>query len=488
MNLGHGTKWGTGPIREAKHQTDRRNPMITEATGLELELAKCATSNDPPNALLARIKLEQHVAETTKENRRLRLANGREDEKKVTEKETRERLNTAKDIVQGDRVALYERVAAVRCQLKNRYIERGLLVDGALTAAIAKDHCLMLGPPGTAKTDFAQDFAKCIGRSFFDHQVAKDTTPEEILGMFSATAMIEEDVYRRNTKGVAPQMQVWFLDEIFKSSSALLNAFLRAMEQRTMRNGAETISLPLETVLAASNEYPENKDLDALYDRFAMKFWLDYIGDQSKLEKIITEGPTPVTARFEEGDLDALRTIAGEVIWSAAEAAILMKIKNSVEAGGHRASDRTWISKAPRFVRARAALNGRNQIITTDWLVLVDILWKIHSERPTILASVGNAADPYGSRAVSIIDGVRIAMQGMPSVDDIRTGTMTKAAAAKKMGEIQGQLAGRRDAIMEFHDKAADNESVREAIETVDAALKRLAEIGRDITMYRAVS
>ena len=462
--------------------------MTTTKNDKMMELAKVATGDDPAAALIARLQLEQLAAEASKDERRARLAGAREKATEYRRKADAKRLKAAEKAADEDAAGVAARIAEVRAQLKARYIERGPLTDGALTAAIASDHCLMLGPPGTAKTDFADDFARCIGRTFFDHQVAKDTTPEEVLGMFSATAMIEEDAYRRNTDGVAPAMQVWFLDEIFKSSSALLNAFLRAMEQRKMRNGAETIDLPLETVLAASNEYPESKDLDALYDRFAMKFWLDYIGDQDKLEKLVANGGTKVTARLKEEDMDALRILSDRVQWGADEASILMKIKRALQDAGHYASDRTWIGKAPKLVRARAALNGRDHIVTSDWLVLVDALWKKHTDRPDILKTVGNAADPYGARAASIIDGVRIAMRDMPTVDDVKAGTLTKAAAMKRMGEINGQLAGRRDAILEVQEKAADNEAVKEAVDTVEAALEKLTSTSRDITMFRPVS
>jgi len=441
----------------------------------------------PAVKLLKELQLKELVKEYGKVTKRDELAQRRKDAEKERKAETANRLKAAEQVADTDAKGLSKRLSKLRREMKARFIERGPLVDGALTATIANDHLLMLGPPGTAKTDFAEMLAECLGRTYFSHQVAKDTTPEEILGMFSATAMIEEDEYRRNTEGVAPQMEVWFLDEIFKSSSALLNAFLRGMEQRIMRNGPEVVELPLESVFAASNEYPEDKDLDALYDRFAMKFWLDYIGDQDKLEKLIANGAPKVTARLNREDLDALRILSQRVAWGKDEASILMKIKRAVEEVGFIASDRTWIGKAPKLVKARAAMNGRDYITTSDWLVLVDALWKKHTDRPALLKAVGNAADPYGARATSIIDGVRIAMREMPTLDDVKAGTLTKAAAMKKMGEVNAQLAGRRDAIMEVQEKAADNEAVKEAVEAVDAALNKLTAVGREITMYRPV-
>jgi len=380
------------------------------------------------------------------------------------------------------------RLADVRKQVKARFVERSPLVDGALTALIARDHLLMLGLPGTAKSDIAEQIARCIASSFFDIQLTKDTAPEEVFGMFSAKKMMEEDRYERRIDGVAPACQVWFLDEIFKSSSALLNGFLLAMQQRKMRNGSEMVDLPLETVMAASNEYPEDSSLDALYDRFAMKFWLDYIGDDDAMLRLMVHGPSPVDAKLEAGDLEDLRAAAEALPWGDEEGRILLAVKKSCADAGFIASDRTWIGKAPKLIRARAILNGHDRVMPGDFLVLADVIWKRHTDRPTLLKTVGNASDPYGARASSIIDGVRIAMAKLPSIDDVKTGVLTKPAASKIMGEIQGELAGRRDAIMEVVEKSPDNDAVKEAVDAVETALALLAKRGKEITLYRPVS
>jgi len=381
-----------------------------------------------------------------------------------------------------------DRMAEVRAQLKARFVERSALVDGTLTALLARDHLLMLGPPGTAKTDFAAAVAACVEFSCFDLQLTKDTAPEEVFGMFSAKKMMEEDRYERRVDGMAPSCQVWILDEIFKSSSALLNGFLLAMQQRKMRNGSEMLDLLLDTVMAMSNEYPEDPSLDALFDRFGLRFWLDYIGDDAALLKLIVDGPSEVTAKLNAGDLDVLRAAVAALSWGEEEGRILIAVKKACADAGFVASDRTWIGKAPKMIKARAVLNGHDSVMPGDFLVLADVIWKRHTDRPTLLKAVGNASDPYGARASSIIDGVRIAMAKLPSVDDVKVGTLTKPAASKIMGEIQGELAGRRDAIMEVAEKSPDNDAVKEAVDAVETALALLAKRGKEITLYRPVS
>ncbi len=71
-----------------------------------------------------------------------------------------------------------------------------------------------------------------------------------------------------------------FLDEIFKANSAILNALLTILNERCFDNGNQRVPVPLRMVVAASNEYPANNaELQALYDRFLFRRWVDPVGN-----------------------------------------------------------------------------------------------------------------------------------------------------------------------------------------------------------------
>jgi MoxR-like ATPase len=123
-----------------------------------------------------------------------------------------------------------------------------------LLAALCGEHLLLLGPPGTAKSEmvrgadasFAQGqrfvlppctllltlvlarrcaqgrrlSALCAGGApFFERLLTRFSVPEELFGPLSLRAL-ERDEYERRTEGYLPQASVAFIDE----ARALLHA------------------------------------------------------------------------------------------------------------------------------------------------------------------------------------------------------------------------------------------------------------------------
>ena len=76
----------------------------------------------------------------------------------------------------------------VRQELKQLFIERDEIVDGALIALMSGQHLLLIGPPGTAKSMLAKELCRRIDGSYFEWLLTKFTTPEEILGPVSLPA------------------------------------------------------------------------------------------------------------------------------------------------------------------------------------------------------------------------------------------------------------------------------------------------------------
>lgn len=140
-----------------------------------------------------------------------------------------------------------------------------------LLAAFCGEHLLLLGPPGTAKSELGRRLsAICGGASFFERLLTRFSVPEELFGPLSMKGL-ENDQYVRQTEGYLPTATVAFIDEVFKANSAILNSLLTILNERLFDNGNQRIKVPLLCLVGASNELPESEELDALYDRFLLR-------------------------------------------------------------------------------------------------------------------------------------------------------------------------------------------------------------------------
>jgi len=210
-------------------------------------------------------------------------------------------------------VQLVEKFVGLSTRLGARFQERQAVIEGMLCAALAGEHVLLLGPPGTAKSALARELCAAVnGAGYFEWLLSKFTSPEELFGPISLTAL-KTDTFKRVTAGKLPEAHVVFLDEIFKSNSGVLNTLLTALNERKFHNGPVAQEIPLRLAVGASNELPEGAELAALYDRFLVRYWVERVRTPDTFFAMLTGGEERLPPALELGEWDQARALVAAV-------------------------------------------------------------------------------------------------------------------------------------------------------------------------------
>jgi MoxR-like ATPase len=303
----------------------------------------------------------------------------------------------------------------LRTDLSTRFPERKAVIDGALAAILAGEHILLIGPPGTAKSALARSIAQAFSGIYFERLLTKFSTPEELFGPISLMAL-EQDKFARVVSGKLPESEFAFIDEIFKANSAILNSLLTLVNERVFHNDGAPMKVPLVTMFGASNELPEGKELEALFDRFLLRFDVGYLLRPANLKAVMLAPDPVLTTALTMADLRKAQkeTTATKITDATVDAVIA--IREACAAEGIIASDRRW-KKSLKLLQAAAFMAGAKETSPEDASLLVDSLWREPRERPKVARIVGKLADPTSAQAAEILDAAKE--------------TATKAAALK---------------------------------------------------------
>src|SRR6188474_1609420 len=137
-------------------------------------------------------------------------------------------------------------------------VEREALVEMVALSAVAEEHVLVIGPPGTAKSEAVRRIARATGGRYFEYLLGRFTEPSEIFGPIDLRRL-KEGVVETETTGMMPEAEFAFLDEVFRGSTAILNTLLGILNERRFRRGHTTIDCPLRVCVGASNSLPDDE-------------------------------------------------------------------------------------------------------------------------------------------------------------------------------------------------------------------------------------
>lgn len=330
--------------------------------------------------------------------------------------------------------AVRQKILALRTALGEALLEREVEIDSLLTCALAGEHIVLIGPPGTAKSLLARSFAGALGGRYFEALLTRFSTPEELFGPFSL-AGLQADRFTRAMDGKFPTADVAFLDEIFKAGPSLLNSLLGGLNERVMHDDGKVLPIPLRVCIGASNEYPQSEETMALWDRYMVRHEVSPLAkseSQLKLAMgVLTRSPMNVIS-LDEWDLAARSVREVTVPKGAAEA--FLRVVTLVRADGVYVSDRRMV-KALSLVKATAWLDGSSEIDSEHFGILEHALWEKTTQRGPVAGIVRGQLSPLLGEAQRLRDACMTVVAPLVASSDstmqARALTELKRAALK---------------------------------------------------------
>ena len=235
-------------------------------------------------------------------------------------------------------------------------------------ALFTREHMLLMGPAGTAKSQFAKNaFSAIDNAKTFSIHLTKQTTEEYVYGPLNIIELKKGNLVH-NTKDSILDADFAFLDEFFDASDVLLRSLLGVLNERHWMKGSQQIPAKLHTAIVTSNYQRENDVTQAVLDRLIFKteiqpitaknkriqIYKDYLDqpnfvapkvlDLVKLKEFTALIDSPNTVTFPKDVLEAYDTLLTE---------FMKESKKYI-------SQRT-ANKALKIVKVSALLDGRDK-------------------------------------------------------------------------------------------------------------------------------
>jgi MoxR-like ATPase len=281
-----------------------------------------------------------------------------------------------------------EGLQQIRGEMDRYVVGHDDVKEAVMLGLIAQEHIYLEGPPGTAKTMLAEITSEAADLKFFFYQLHRDTRLAELVG--DTVIFRERDtsggelIRQMNRKGGILTAEICVLDDISRAPGEALNILLRILNERKF--GDDTI--PLLTAIATGNPTKDeyyNEPLDpANLDRFTIQ-----MRTLGLLQRNQWEQAARVIDLYEDNHLsgllspkvnravlDAANVTVPQVDLTAQVKQLLLELLNVLLNDYHLndsnslLTDRTFLVKAVKILKAKAVLEGRMHCVPEDLFVL----------------------------------------------------------------------------------------------------------------------
>ena len=292
--------------------------------------------------------------------------------------------------------AARDRFVAFFHELQGVFVEREALLGQMALALLAKEHVLLTGPPGTAKSQIS---GAVLGRildehtglpSLFARQFTESTVQTDLVGPINFKTLMETGRTEHFTdQGMLGAVHA-FLDEVFDGRDMLLRSALNVLQERELKEGTRTVRGMIECAVMTSNRYlaeileGSRDTLLAFVDRVAfVSFMPRAFADPKNLAIVLRRhvggtGRVPLVQPLSVQDLDVLQAQVDSVHVGDAACDAIAQLLESLEVELSEAAKADPSFVPTRYISTRTAVRcGR--ILRA--VVVLDRLFRV-KDRP----------------------------------------------------------------------------------------------------------
>ena len=396
----------------------------------------------------------------------------------------------------NNQIPLRDRMLAVVADVNAQVAEREELVELIAIALLTRKNLFILGAPGQAKSYAINAFrSRITGARQFERLLSKQTDEEQLFGRIDLSSLIPGSVpadvlekdpqYQRmrdtlkgrlsggldagdlpeqmerqrkalselysgepkvNTAGKIPEADICFLDEIFKCNDGVLNSLLTALNERKYTNEGHTYPIPTISFFAASNEIPnfsdpQEKILEALYDRLELKVVTQNIEDRDKRLAVLRDKQADragqIAASITLDELTAMQQEVADIPVPEAINELADDILCQLRKDEIPVSDRKYLNYYP-IAQAKAWLSGHAQVEPQDLLALKNYLWQKPGDRAVVESELNRMCiNPMQDKVNSILG---MAVEAQEEFETARADQSKANAGSKALIKLRGEL------------------------------------------------